>query len=31
LLWHSRHDEDPSHLYLREAFRKATELLDTAH
>jgi len=31
LLWHSRHDEDPSHLYLREAFRKATELLDTVH
>jgi DNA-binding transcriptional LysR family regulator len=28
LMWHSRNDADPTHLYLRGAFRKAAERLD---
>jgi LysR family transcriptional regulator, nod-box dependent transcriptional activator len=28
LMWHARNDEDPSHTYLRGAFRKAAERLD---
>jgi LysR family nod box-dependent transcriptional activator len=31
LMWHARNEEDPSHIYLRGAFRKATETLDMAH
>jgi|SRR5882724_2574913 len=29
LMWHARNDEDPTHIYLRGAFRKASERLDT--
>jgi len=28
LMWHARHDADPTHIYLRGAFRKAAERLD---
>jgi LysR family transcriptional regulator, nod-box dependent transcriptional activator len=31
LTWHARNDEDPTHIYLRGAFRKASERLDTKH